>query len=730
MVNYTHAIYPLRKWGRIAFLFLALCQIAHASVLGEGRWEWVYPWPSSYALMDMEFINEHEGWIVGHSGTILHTTDGGATWERQFSGSLAAFYTLEFIDNLHGWCAGGADNIWRTVDGGVNWIPVYTGYHVGNYYDIEFANENIGWAVGFSIRRTVDGGATWQELPQPEGLRIYDIEISPSGTLWAAAHVDTVYAPRFIMYSEDSGATWERVNVPQDAGPNALKVFSDSLIWMAGMQMHTIYGILYKSENRGITWQPTNLDTVPALWDMEFLSDSLGWASGPGGKLVRTTDGGQTWRVISVNDTQNVLSLSFPTSQLGFTSSAFGSLYKTTDGGETWTQLREYMDEGLGNIQHVGTDRIWAVGYPAGGSGHFLGGIFRSFDGGLTWNRWQHPEVRWPRDLSMANQSVGFFTGYYEGLWATYDGGENWNRIATVPDSFAYSVHASSANNVFVLGRDRLIVTYDGCQTWSDMGLPTDIPTREITEPLPGVMLAYGGEHVNENESRGVILIRNGETPWQMLCENDSLYFVDVQMTSVDDLWANAYSIFSLNHLLHSTDRGVTWEEIVIDNWGIRSFKMLSDEIGIALDQHYRVNVTDDGWRTWSIDSTYFQYGVSGFTLIGDQLFGETGGAIVKREVAPELFSRLIPTPDNFILSVYPNPFNASLSIALDLPLYSSIDVSLFDILGRRADAIFSGKLQSTTLIYSAPPSIATGSYFIKATTADNSVVKKVVLLK
>jgi len=87
-------------------------------------------------------------------------------------------------------------------------------------------------------------------------------------------------------------------------------------------------------------------------------------------------------------------------------------------------------------------------------------------------------------------------------------------------------------------------------------------------------------------------------------------------------------------------------------------------------------------------------------------------------------------SPSLFSLSTYPNPFNSTLSISLEIPLHQEVTISLYDLLGREVDVIQRGRLENTTLSYTAPPSLASGIYFVRAVTAHDAVMQKVVLLK
>jgi photosystem II stability/assembly factor-like uncharacterized protein len=63
-------------------------------------------------------------WAVGSRGTILGTTDGGATWQIQRSGTSQALAGIFFTNRLHGWAVGHYNTILKTTDGGQTWIKV------------------------------------------------------------------------------------------------------------------------------------------------------------------------------------------------------------------------------------------------------------------------------------------------------------------------------------------------------------------------------------------------------------------------------------------------------------------------------------------------------------------------------------------------------------------------------------------------------------------------------
>jgi photosystem II stability/assembly factor-like uncharacterized protein/tetratricopeptide (TPR) repeat protein len=61
-------------------------------------------------------------WIVGSPGSIiLHTTDAGRTWETLRTGQSLPLADVEFVDPSHGFAVGAMGTILATTDGGATW---------------------------------------------------------------------------------------------------------------------------------------------------------------------------------------------------------------------------------------------------------------------------------------------------------------------------------------------------------------------------------------------------------------------------------------------------------------------------------------------------------------------------------------------------------------------------------------------------------------------------------
>ena len=78
-------------------------------------------WLAEYDWLAMSGQGGH-AWIAGVPGShILHTPDGGQSWELQPTGQTMPLFALHFADSKHGWAVGAMGTILSTTDGGVTW---------------------------------------------------------------------------------------------------------------------------------------------------------------------------------------------------------------------------------------------------------------------------------------------------------------------------------------------------------------------------------------------------------------------------------------------------------------------------------------------------------------------------------------------------------------------------------------------------------------------------------
>ena len=123
-------------------------------------------------------VDDDVVWVSGHEGTILRSTDGGATWVTvpgpagdtlQFR-DVGAFSSEEAIVLSSG--SGALSRIYRTSDGGRSWTLGFLMEDEAGFLDcMDFWDRDRGFAYGDAIDgvpyilSTTDGGRTWNRVP-------------------------------------------------------------------------------------------------------------------------------------------------------------------------------------------------------------------------------------------------------------------------------------------------------------------------------------------------------------------------------------------------------------------------------------------------------------------------------------------------------------------------------------------------------------------------------------
>ena len=57
-------------------------------------------------LFDVDCVDKDNIYIIGFNSTILHTADGGKTWQFQKSGTTLNLCDVSFINTTTGWISG------------------------------------------------------------------------------------------------------------------------------------------------------------------------------------------------------------------------------------------------------------------------------------------------------------------------------------------------------------------------------------------------------------------------------------------------------------------------------------------------------------------------------------------------------------------------------------------------------------------------------------------------
>jgi len=155
------------------------------------------PQPSgtTIALNGVSFADALHGWIAsGDYGTVLRTTDGGASWISTATGSSAILFDIEFADTLNGWAVGMFGEVVATTDGGVSWVQQPTPHPPEWLYCAHAVDASMSWAVGFDgqVLSTSDGGATWDDQPSGVHVQLEGVHFVSPDHGWAVGYDGTI----------------------------------------------------------------------------------------------------------------------------------------------------------------------------------------------------------------------------------------------------------------------------------------------------------------------------------------------------------------------------------------------------------------------------------------------------------------------------------------------------------------------------------------------------------
>jgi photosystem II stability/assembly factor-like uncharacterized protein len=139
--------------------------------------------------------------------------------------------------------------VFKSVDGGTNWSTVFDTINVYGWYDIDFADSLVGYAVGNGkeFLKTTDGGDTWNYRTTGQfgdNVKLYDLEVLNDSTIIA---VGADSGRGIFTQSSDGGGTWTS-EILIDETLHSLFVFNDTTWIVVGGTS------VLRSENDGDSW--------------------------------------------------------------------------------------------------------------------------------------------------------------------------------------------------------------------------------------------------------------------------------------------------------------------------------------------------------------------------------------------------------------------------------------------------------------------------------------------
>ncbi|MCD4796767.1 MAG: choice-of-anchor J domain-containing protein, partial [Candidatus Cloacimonetes bacterium] len=585
---------------RMKLIFTFIILATSLSFLYAG-WDFV----AGGYISKIDFVGNN-GWAVLSEGLVIHTPDGGTTWEYQQTATSERLYDVSFVDNLEGWVAGNDGLIFHTTDGGNSWIQ-QNSTTTTNLQSVNFVDALNGWAAGSygEIVHTSDGGATWSAQTSGIGSKIYSIYFVDTLNGWAVAGSD------YIIHTTDGGATWTTQTNPTTDSMKDVIFYDANEGWAAGQHsiIHTVDG--------GATWVEQANPGDENFYGIGMGDNNHLWVVGIDGEILATTDGGTTWIEQSFS-LDWFLGAYFTDSLTGWIVGSGGVIYKTTDGGTTWIAQQAGTSSGLRRTVFVDEDNVWGCGTK--------GFIIHSGDGGLTWESKESGFDDWIWDITFAPDLLHGWAACDDQtgetpILATVDGGDTWTQQLTGIYEDIVGIEAVSTTEVFAAAKSGIIIhTTDGGTTWNQQtsGVYVDFKSIEMMSEDVGWIVGADGI---------ILYTDNGGTTWVQQTSGTTENIYDVSFVDLLNGWAVGYN----GVILHTTDGGTTWsfQSTGTDDDFTRLSVIDANEVWAVADDGFH---TTDGGLTWTTVPIPCSLGLWGVDFANSDLGIAMGnGGIVTR---------------------------------------------------------------------------------------------------
>ncbi|MDQ6929208.1 MAG: hypothetical protein M3126_00900 [Candidatus Eremiobacteraeota bacterium] len=314
-------------------------------------------------------------------------------------------------------------------------------------------------------------------------------------------------------------------------------------------------GGVWKTTNAGVDWTPVfddqKIASIGAV-AIDPASDAVVWAGtgesnprndvSPGGGIFKSTDAGKSWKLMGLAGTRHIGKISIDprdsksvvVSALGdpFADSTERGIYRTTDGGTTWSKAL-YLGPASGGsdiaraqkepgLMLAGMWQFRRTGWSSQ-SGGDQDGLFRSRDGGATWERLSGHGL--PTDtigriavaIAPSNPRRMYATIQSKQgiLWRSDDGGDSWQLISNDtwinerPFYFSeLAVDPTNADHLFSESV-RLNESNDAGKTWHRRD-------KRMHGDHHGLWIASDGKRIIEMNDGGPAFSLDGAATWNM----------------------------------------------------------------------------------------------------------------------------------------------------------------------------------------------------------------------
>jgi photosystem II stability/assembly factor-like uncharacterized protein len=516
-----------------------------------------YPYSGIYALA----VNPKNASIIyaGTSGGIYRSTDGGESWSMVLYRVFVQALAIDPENPIIVYAGTSSQGVLKSNDSGSTWSPANNGLAAVKIASLAInpKSTSILYAgaqgTGRRIYKSVDGAATWN-ASGPE-IEVFALAINPDNpAIVYAASFSSTPDRTGIYKTTTAGEVWAEIpGSPMDGGrygPKALAIDSK----MPDILYVSNYFEAYKSTNGGVSWTPfaPSSDIGFVVFCVNPQNSSIVYAGSAAWGVYRSTNGGTVW--VPARSGLTGLSITGfaldPQNPATLYVASRSQLFKSVNGGFNWTKLGWSRL----SIGHLAVD-------PQNPNTIYLasGGLYKSTDGGSTWNRvFVDPasELGLVAIAIYPEDSRILYIGTFEGkIYKSTDGGANWSAVSGPSDHLNDLVidPRNAANLLAGTSGNGLFRSTDGGASWNsiDNGLGSKYIWDLVINPQNSSIVYASTEH-------NVFKSINGGVDWSAV--SNGLAGVNVEVLAMNpetpkNLYAGTYT----HGVFRSIDGGSNW---------------------------------------------------------------------------------------------------------------------------------------------------------------------------
>ncbi|MBE0417442.1 MAG: hypothetical protein IBX63_06740, partial [Coriobacteriia bacterium] len=293
---------------------------------------------------------------VGASGTILRSTNDGASWTSVGPGGTNNFTGVSFRNASNGLAVSSTGTVFYTSNGGASWSlssPNLDGDpYSGTVHDVAFV-ESGGQSTAFA------SGRLGQIVTNTASATIWQRMTTDGGGEWVPPIWDRFYTNPSLDNAQEGAGDFYALDFP--SGTRGYAVGHDRYKESSKPAPYNKALIYIYSGSPTPTWSTDDsakrlADGTGPLYAVSFATEARGVAVGTDGKVFRTIDSGNVWTQSSAGST-DLLGAAMTTQNNGWVVGKGGVAGRTTNGGGAWSmqtiaagiELRDVATRGGGS---------------------------------------------------------------------------------------------------------------------------------------------------------------------------------------------------------------------------------------------------------------------------------------------------------------------------------------------------------------------------------------------